>query len=546
MRRSRPRSPRDVEAVDVLLVEDDDADERVAADHVRAVLHELAVESMAWRATWPGESRPLHDDDETPAPPRPGWARRVALRYRRRAVTAAVLALGVAATTGVVDARQTAARAAALAATPSVLADAAAPPAEAWRVRGRAATEHDDRLMVTDGASLRAVDPGTGEVTWTASAAAGRAASAGRCFAVDEGLRPGRAPLGGDTGPRGVVACVAESTGDAGDAGGAGGAGTGADAGGAAGAAEARTTLVVLDSATGRTRHTVTTVGALLLAEPVGRDLLVAAAEGGRVRVTRWDVATGTPRWDVVSPGPVAPDAGPVAPDGVAPVAQRRPDSVTVGSFAVDLSSGEALDAERESLQPYPSEEHALAGGARATWSWRPDGTSGRGVVSGGPSGRSVVLPGPPVRPTVTDGSDARVLVTRSTGGDRLRGLDLHTGRTRWSRLWPGASTLLATVQVEGVMLLDDGAAVTALDVGTGDVRWRTPVDPGAAGAAVTDGDVVVLPVRAYGGALLLVASRIADGTEVWRTRAPAGTVSLRVVDHTLVAVTADEVVGLR
>ena len=51
MRRPRSRSSGDLDVVDVLIVEDDDGD--VATDEVRSVLHELALESMAWRATWP-------------------------------------------------------------------------------------------------------------------------------------------------------------------------------------------------------------------------------------------------------------------------------------------------------------------------------------------------------------------------------------------------------------------------------------------------------------------------------------------------------------
>ena len=92
-----------------------------------------------------------------------------------------------------------------------------------------------------------------------------------------------------------------------------------------------------------------------------------------------------------------------------------------------------------------------------------------------------------------------------------------------------------------------DGTTVTALDLGTGEVTWRAPVEADATtGAALTDGEVVLLPVAAGDGALDLVATRIADGTPVWRTEAPAGTVSLTVVDHRLVALTADTVIGLR
>jgi outer membrane protein assembly factor BamB len=522
MRGRRPGATGGPDLVDVLIVEGDE-DVDVAADEMRAVLHELALEAIAWRATWPGESRPLTDTDVAADPEPAGWARRVARRYRRRALAGAVLAVAVAVTTAVVDTRQTAARAAALAARPAVLAEASTAPTEVWRVRGRVASDQDDRLLVSDGAALRSIHPATGAVLWTASAEAGGAASAGGCFPVDEGLRPDRAPVDDGPGPRGLVACVAAGTGVA-----ASDAATDAAAG-----------VVVVDSATGRTTLTVTVDGALLLTEPVGRDLLVTAAlADGTVRVTRWDLATGSPRWDSVSPGPVLTD-------GVAPAVERRPESVTVGTFAVDLGTGEQLDAEQESRQPYPFEEHALPDGGRATWAWRPDRTSGRGHVTVGPTGRSSYLPGPPVRPSVTDGSDGRVLVVAVVRGDRLRGLDLRDGRVRWTRPSPGASALRATVLVDGVMLLDDGATATALDVGTGTDLWRTPVDPEVEVGALTDGEVVLLPVPGDGDRPDLVARTISDGTVLWRGETPDGTVSMRVVDHHLVASTDAHVVGL-
>jgi outer membrane protein assembly factor BamB len=156
------------------------------------------------------------------------------------------------------------------------------------------------------------------------------------------------------------------------------------------------------------------------------------------------------------------------------------------------------------------------------------------------------MLSGPPLRPSVTDGSDAHVLVVRTAAGDRLRGLNVRTGRIGWTRAHPGTSTVRATALVDGVMLLAGRRTLTAIDVRTGSDLWRTAVDPDAAAGALTDGQVALLPVRADDGVLQLVARRIADGTVVWRGGVPSGTVSLTVVDHHLVASTDDEVIGLR
>jgi outer membrane protein assembly factor BamB len=303
--------------------------------------------------------------------------------------------------------------------------------------------------------------------------------------------------------------------------------------------AAAGTGVVVVDSATGRTRHTVPIDGALLLAEPVGRDLLVAGAGAdGRVRVTRWDLGARSPRWDVVSPQPVLAGEAP-------PAVERRPESLAVGAFAVDLLTGEPLEAAFVTAQPHPYVEHVLSNGAHAVWAWYSNGTSGQGRVSGGSEGSWYSLPGPPLVPPVTDGSGG-VLVAPTARGHRLRGLDLRTGRMSWTQRHPGASALRATALVRGVLLLDDGATVTALEVATGRRLWSTPADGAVtAGAALTDGQVVLLPVRGDDGALHLAEHRLADGTVVRRAEVPAGTVSLRVVDHHLVALTEREVVGL-
>jgi outer membrane protein assembly factor BamB len=202
------------------------------------------------------------------------------------------------------------------------------------------------------------------------------------------------------------------------------------------------------------------------------------------------------------------------------------------------------LDAEDERRRPYPYAEQALPRGARATWSWRSDGSFRAGHVAGGEVGSSFALPGPPLHPAVTDGSEGGVLVVQTPRG-RLRGLGLTTGRMRWTQPSPTASPLEATALVDGVLLLDDGDTVTGLDARSGESRWRTQVDPRVHDAALTDGRVVLLPVRDDDGALQLAAHRVADGVVRWSTTLPPGTVSLAVVDHRLVASTGGEVVGL-
>lgn len=510
MRRARSPSG-DLEAVDVLLVEVEDE----AADETSGVLHQLALEAMALRATSPGDPRTELAADDAPPPPDVGLARRLWAHPRLRwAVVAVVLALAV---VPVLDHRREEARVAALAADPAVLGPAAGPLVETWRRPGRVVTEGPDVLLVVDPAGLlRRLDPATGRVVWTAAPAAGAVAAAGRCVPVDAPEDP---PL---------VACVSEVPPPDG------------------GAAEVR--VVVVDPTDGATRLTTTAAGALVGAEPVDGDLVVAVVRpDGRLGAARWDLSTGVSLWEHVSAEQIRAAQVLTGDVATALVPVWRPDSLTVGAVAVDLRTGEALDVERERRSPLRHEEHVLASGARVTWSWDPDGDSGRGRVTREGRGRLFSFFGPPLVPVgATDGSVAGALLTLSADGERLRALDLGSGRHRWSLPYDGRVPVRATAQVDGVALLDDGATVTAVDVRDGLWLWRTPVADGVVpSSALTDGDVVLLPWRRGDGALVVVARRLADAAEVWRSEAPAGTGLLTVVDHHLVAATGDAVVGL-
>lgn len=190
-------------------------------------------------------------------------------------------------------------------------------------------------------------------------------------------------------------------------------------------------------------------------------------------------------------------------------------------------------------------EQHDLPGDARATWSWAEDGTFDRGLVVVGDQ-RAYALPGPLLLPAVTDGSFPRTLLSVPPSGATVRGIALRTGDRLWSWSRTDDGSLEATVLVDGVVLLDEGDVVTAVDVRDGTTLWRTALDPDVGGARTpTDGDVVLLPVPGDGGPQLL-AARVADGTGLWRAPLPPGTTALAVVDRTLVAATEDgTLVGL-
>lgn len=184
-------------------------------------------------------------------------------------------------------------------------------------------------------------------------------------------------------------------------------------------------------------------------------------------------------------------------------------------------------------------EEHDLLGDGRATWSWAEDGTFDRGLVVVG-NQRAYALPGPLLLPAVTDGSFPRTLLSVPASGATVRGIALRTGDRLWSWSRTDGGSLEATVLVDGVVLLDEGDALTALDVRDGTTLWRTALDPDVEGDRTpTDGVVVLLPVPGDDGPQLL-AVRIADGTGLWRAPLPPGTTGLAVVERTLVVATDD------
>ncbi len=116
---------------------------------------------------------------------------------------------------------------------------------------------------------------------------------------------------------------------------------------------------------------------------------------------------------------------------------------------------------------PTGPEEHVLPDGSLVTWTWDPDPRSGEGSVTGPDGMRAFGLSGPPIVPALTDGSAAGTLVVMTADGRRILGRALENGRNRWSRPYDGALPVHAAAQVSGVMLLDDGAAMTAIDVRT-------------------------------------------------------------------------------
>ncbi|MDO8145802.1 PQQ-binding-like beta-propeller repeat protein [Isoptericola sp. 178] len=139
-------------------------------------------------------------------------------------------------------------------------------------------------------------------------------------------------------------------------------------------------------------------------------------------------------------------------------------------------------------------------------------------------------IPGAVLETAVVDGTTGPRLVLVEEGrlagvgdGDRLWTADAEEVRVH---------SYLARADGVAVLLFDDGA-VSAVDLGTGDVRWTrddlSPGDHGGVHGAATDGSIALLTVTG-GPQTDLVAVDLDDGRTVWSTTVDARYGSVSVV----------------
>ncbi len=124
-------------------------------------------------------------------------------------------------------------------------------------------------------------------------------------------------------------------------------------------------------------------------------------------------------------------------------------------------------------------------------------------------------LEGAPLRPAVDDGSAPQVVLLQD--GWTLRALDVVAG-VRWERRVPES----APVRLDGLVVLDEGDLLVAVDVATGAELWSRATGPcWDPGAVVTDGVRLGLPAP-EDGCGRVVAVGLHDGVERWTADVPA------------------------
>lgn len=451
----------------------------------------------------------LVEDGDVPPP-----ASSAAPSRGRGRAWAAVAALAVASLVSValaqVEERRHDAHIAALAGLPGFLDPLDGPLDEVWRSdAGRPVARTATRLILSGASrSLTAVDVATGTMVWQ------RAEPGEACTVVTEGAVPALPD---------AVAVVCWPR------------------GGAAEEETATATLTVVDPPTGAEVRALElagdtdleVVGALVVATSVGAD--------GAVTVRGWDPVQGTDAWSVTatSDGVLAH-----ASDGWRSEVSGQ--AVTFTSADARLTFDPVTGLRRAGpVRPSLVETLDLPGGREVRWGRDRFGRPRDVVVVDRHAGTRVAAPGLPWVPGVSDGVVHDVVVVRRTLDQHLVGLDAGTGQVRWDLA--NVAWLEPAVQVGPTVLALSPASATALDVGTGLRLWTQDVARGAAAwRALTDGRVVLLPTDDDDG-VALVARGLQTGEETWRVPLPGPVVAVDEVDgRTVLVLTADGLVALR
>ena len=282
--------------------------------------------------------------------------------------------------------------------------------------------------------------------------------------------------------------------------------------------------IVFLDVATGVPVSSVTLDGAVLLSESLDGDMVLSFVRSDAgMTVLRLDPHTGEVLWTYRS------DPG-VLPQGVfGSWSYGTVDGVLRINGEFDLSI--ALDdgtvvASSPSDTADPTVPVArLADGGTVEWAQEPTGSDGTVRVLEPDGTVRFEFSGTPWWFGRADGSAADVFLVQqgSVGagaqGSQVVALDAATGEKLWSL--PDLGGMPITL-IDGVALTS-GATAGAIDIRSGRQLWKLPMDQSVYVGALTDGELVLVPVR-EAGILRLVAVSVRTGVEAWRMPLPVGT----------------------
>ena len=454
-------------------------------------------------------ARPPHEGDG-PAPHHPehlGAPAPAAGRARRGRIlraTAAVVAVGALAVTGLTLRDSAAvsaddARVHEAADLPGLVASLRSPLAERWR--GPASVEVVGSVALTTElyqGTVRTVarDPATGALRWI----------------VPRSLTPGNQPPACRPLAAAADALTCEIPGRVGI--------QAANTDEALGSTPGR--LVTLDATTGAVVDlTVLPVGTAGWAV-AGSDVVTAHVKGGELVVARTGPSTQREVWSTSITVPAAVLGRQLSlrvADGLVQL-----DGAT--AVVLDVSSGELLGT----FAPGRPGSIALqlSSGRLGFTVWQ--GRTGTWHDRKGRAGAT--LTGMPVEAAIDDGSGGALLLVRDSSF--VFAVDAVDGAPAWTRSPVDAAPL----RLHGLLLIEGGGRLQAVDAETGATRWSAAAAAVADGVTpVCDGVRVLAVVPGEGDApARITAFVLADGSVAWSVPMPAGTTTLSARDGAVVA----------
>ncbi|MGW6131168.1 outer membrane protein assembly factor BamB family protein [Cellulomonas sp. NPDC055163] len=259
----------------------------------------------------------------------------------------------------------------------------------------------------------------------------------------------------------------------------------------------------------------------------------------GRVVGRRWDLLTGALAWEFVGPRVEQGSQGVRTSVGE--------DTMTLASGQVsvtlDAATGEVVDTAgggRPAVQELDRLRMPDGGVAIST----AVGEERLEVVVQDEDGQQrFTASGYALRPVADDGSAPQALLLSSSGRPGVMAVDARTG----DELWRSRVSSWQVAVLDGLVVLRDEQRTTAVDARSGATVWShdDPAPPTGV-SLLTDGRVLLTPVRGGDGSTDLVARVVETGREVWRAPAPVAEGSLeRLPDGRVLVVGSGETVVL-
>jgi outer membrane protein assembly factor BamB len=264
----------------------------------------------------------------------------------------------------------------------------------------------------------------------------------------------------------------------------------------------------VLDAATGAVLRRVSFPGFVVGSATLDGDLVVAERASGGVTVSRLDVVRDRELWRTHLPDLYAGNRLAVHAD--------RDVVALSGAVGAVLDARDGREIGR--WQPQPRSNRTVgprvvtrAGEGFGVWA---SPFAGQWY---GPDGRpQAELRGFAADPPVIDGSTPGVVLLGSPDGRRLTAVDVTSGESRWRRPMPDRVLL----RLDGRVVTTRDGVIEAVDVADGHRLWSSRLDVGddpSMGAPMTDGVRVLVPGRDADGRLRATAFDVSTGEREWR-----------------------------